>query len=53
MPKRLHWRPMTKFKLKNTFFIQKGFEATLNKCKAELDYELLKEAFCKREEEIK
>jgi hypothetical protein len=41
---------MPKFKLKNTFFA-KSFNPS--DYKAEIDYNLLKEAFCKREEEIK
>ena len=41
---------MGKFKLKSTLFA-KDFNP--NDFKSDLDYELLKDAFCKREEEIK
>lgn len=50
MPKRLHWRQMPKFKLNKTFFV-KSFDPA--KYKAEIDYDLLKDAFCRLEEEIK
>lgn len=42
---------MPKFKLKNTFFGSSSYDP--NSYKAEIDYDLLKDAFCKREEEIK
>jgi hypothetical protein len=50
VPKRLHWKVLPKFKLKNTFF---GKSFNPNDFKAEIDYELLKDAFCNREEELK
>jgi hypothetical protein len=46
----LHWKILPKFKLKSTFF---GKDFKPNDFQAEIDYELLKEAFCKKEEEIK
>ena len=52
MPKRLHWKPLNKFKLKSTFFSKLNANTT-TKDDLDLDYELLKEAFCKREEDIK
>lgn len=41
---------MPKFKLKNTFFA-KSFNP--NDYKAEIDYDMLKNVFCKREEDLK
>ena len=41
---------MPKFKLKNTFFVQ-GFNP--NERSDDIDYDLLQETFCKREEQIK
>ena len=50
IPKRLHWKTLPKFKLKNTFF---GKEFNPNDFQAQIDYDLLHETFCKREEELK
>eukprot|EP00347_Sterkiella_histriomuscorum_P017360 403349681 len=50
VPKRLHWRVMTKFKLNKSIFT-KAFDP--KKFKADIDYDLLKDAFCKREEDLK
>jgi hypothetical protein len=41
---------MPKFKLNKTFFV-KAFNP--KQFKADIDYDLLKDAFCKREEELK
>lgn len=41
---------LPKFKLKNTFF---ATSFNPNDYKADIDYDLLKDSFCKREEELK
>ena len=49
MPKRVGWQPIPKVKLKDTIFV----ELDLTKEEDEVDFCLLDEMFCRKEEDIK
>ena len=52
VPKRLIWQPLPKIKVKDTMFV----DFDLNKeddTSTDVDFGLLSEMFCRREEEIK
>ena len=51
IPKRIHWQPITKFKLKNTFFAT--FDPTKYECQKQVNYAQLTEVFCRSEADIK
>ena len=52
VPKRLAWMPLTKNKLKDTMFV--SFDLSKDDDgKTDVDYELLSEMFCRKEEEVK